>query len=99
QLKGAKMIHVVDLDGALTGNPKNMPLIMKMIKSLRIKIEVGGGLREEEDIKKYINADARRVILSTSIMASDEFLEKMIDKYRDKIIVGVDAKNDKIAVK
>ncbi|MEI7640804.1 MAG: 1-(5-phosphoribosyl)-5-[(5-phosphoribosylamino)methylideneamino]imidazole-4-carboxamide isomerase [bacterium] len=99
QIQGAKLIHVVDLDGALTGKPKNMPLILKIMKSLRIKIEVGGGLRDEDDIKKYINADVKRVILSTSIIASEEFLEKMIDKYKDKIVIGVDAKKDKVAAK
>jgi phosphoribosylformimino-5-aminoimidazole carboxamide ribotide isomerase len=99
QVQGAKLIHVVDLDGALTGTTKNIDIIMKIIKALRIKIEVGGGLRDEEDIKKYIKADVKRVILSTSAIAKEGFLEEMIEKYKDKIVVGVDAKDGYIAVK
>jgi phosphoribosylformimino-5-aminoimidazole carboxamide ribotide isomerase len=99
QVQGARLIHVIDLDGALTGTPKNMDIIMKIVKALRIKIEVGGGLRDEEDIKKYIKADVKRVILSTSAISKDGFLESMIEKYRDKVVVGVDAKDGFIAVK
>ncbi|MCE5300992.1 MAG: 1-(5-phosphoribosyl)-5-[(5-phosphoribosylamino)methylideneamino]imidazole-4-carboxamide isomerase [Spirochaetia bacterium] len=99
QVNGARLIHVVDLDGALTGTPKNIDIILKIAKSLKIKIEVGGGIRDEEIIKKYIKADVKRVILSTSALAQDGFLEKMIEKYKDRIVVGVDAKDGKIAVK
>ncbi|HDQ26044.1 MAG TPA: 1-(5-phosphoribosyl)-5-[(5-phosphoribosylamino)methylideneamino]imidazole-4-carboxamide isomerase [bacterium] len=99
QGKGARLIHVIDLDGALSGKTKNYETIMKIIRALRIKIQVGGGLRDEDDIKKYIRADARRVILSTSVIASDEFLEKMIDKYGEKIVIAVDAKDGFVAEK
>jgi phosphoribosylformimino-5-aminoimidazole carboxamide ribotide isomerase len=99
QVKGARMIHVVDLDGALTGKPKNSEIILKIAKALRVNIEVGGGLREEEDIKKYIKADVRRVILSTSAIASEEFLKDMLEEYKEKIIVGVDAKDGYVAAK
>ncbi|MEI7542106.1 MAG: 1-(5-phosphoribosyl)-5-[(5-phosphoribosylamino)methylideneamino]imidazole-4-carboxamide isomerase [bacterium] len=99
QVKGAKLIHVVDLDGAITGSPKNMEIIMKIVKALKVKIEVGGGLRDEEDIKKYVKADVKSVILSTSAIAQDGFLEEMIEKYKDKVVVGVDAKDGYIAVK
>jgi phosphoribosylformimino-5-aminoimidazole carboxamide ribotide isomerase len=99
QVKGARMIHVVDLDGALTGKTKNSDIIIKIAKTLRINIEVGGGIREEEDIKKYLKADVRRVILSTSAIASEEFLKEMLEKYKEKIIIGVDAKDGFVAAK
>lgn len=99
QMQGARLIHVVDLDGALTGKPKNMDIILKIAKELRIKIEVGGGIRTEEEIKKYVKADVKRVILSTSAIGNGAFLEEMLEKYRDKIVVGVDAKDGYIAVK
>ncbi len=99
QIQGARLIHVVDLDGALTGKTKNMDIILKIAKELRIKIEVGGGIRTEEEIKKYVKADVKRVILSTSAIGNGTFLEEMIEKYRDKIVVGVDAKDGYIAVK
>ena len=72
---------------------------MKIVKALKVKIEVGGGLRDEEDIKKYVKADVKSVILSTSAIAQDGFLEEMIEKYKDKVVVGVDAKDGYIAVK
>jgi len=99
QMKGAKIIHVVDIDGALSGKPKNIPIIMKIIRSLKINVEVGGGLRTKEDVRRYINAGARRVILSTSAINSDEFLEEMLSEYKDKIIIGVDVKDGYIAIK
>ena len=99
QVKGARWIHVVDLDGALTGKPKNVEIIMKIIRALRVSIEVGGGMRTEEDIKKYIKANARRVIISTSILNEPGFLEAMIEKFGDKIVVAVDAKDGFIAIK
>jgi len=79
--------------------PKNADIIIKIAKTLRINIEVGGGLREEEDIKKYLKADVRRVILSTSAIASEEFLKDMLEKYKEKIIIGVDAKDGFVAAK
>jgi phosphoribosylformimino-5-aminoimidazole carboxamide ribotide isomerase len=93
------MVHVVDLDGALTGKPKNSDIIIKIAKTLRINIEVGGGIREEEDIKKYLKAEVRRVILSTSAIASEEFLKDVLEKYKEKIIIGVDAKDGYVAAK
>jgi phosphoribosylformimino-5-aminoimidazole carboxamide ribotide isomerase len=99
QVKGARMIHVVDLDGALTGKPRNTDIILKIAKALRINIEVGGGLREEEDIKKYIRADVRRVILSTSAVGDEKFLTDMLNEYKEKIVVGVDAKDGYVAAK
>jgi phosphoribosylformimino-5-aminoimidazole carboxamide ribotide isomerase len=99
QVKGARMIHVVDLDGALTGKPKNADIIIKIAKTLRINIEVGGGIREEEDIRKYLKADVRRVILSTSAIASEDFLKEMLEKYKEKIVIGVDAKDGFVAAK
>jgi phosphoribosylformimino-5-aminoimidazole carboxamide ribotide isomerase len=97
--KGAKWIHIVDIDGALVGKPKNMDIIIKIIKTVKVNVEVGGGLRTEADIKKYIRAGAKRVILSTSAILSDEFLDDMVKKYREKLIIGVDAKNGYIAIK
>ena len=99
QVKGAKIIHIVDIDGAITGRPKNTDLIMKIIKALKIKIQVGGGLRHEKDIKRYLRADVKRVILSTLAVTNEKFLKKVLTKYKDKIVVGVDVKDDRLAVK
>ncbi|MBP7791918.1 MAG: 1-(5-phosphoribosyl)-5-[(5-phosphoribosylamino)methylideneamino]imidazole-4-carboxamide isomerase [Candidatus Goldbacteria bacterium] len=99
QIKGAKIIHIVDIDGAMTGHPKNMDLILKIIKSLKIKIQVGGGLRKEEHIKKYLRAGAGRIILSTLAVTNEKFLKEILKKYKEKIVVGIDVKNNKLAVR
>lgn len=99
QVQGAKLIHVIDIDGALTGKPKNIDIIMKIIKSLKIKIQVGGGLRDEKNIKKYLRADVKRVILSTSVITNEKFLQNILEKYKEKIVVGVDAKGERLAVR
>ncbi len=97
QVKGGRLIHVVDLDGAITGRPKNMDIILKIIKALRINVQVGGGLRSEETIKKYLKAGAKRVIVSTLIIQDGDLLKKLVDKYKSDIVVGVDAKDGYIA--
>ena len=99
QVKGGRMIHVVDLDGALTGKPKNMDIILKIIKALRVNVQVGGGLRDEETIKRYLRAGAKRVIVSTSVIKDEEFLAKMIEKYKNELIIGVDAKDGFVAAR
>jgi phosphoribosylformimino-5-aminoimidazole carboxamide ribotide isomerase len=99
QVKGARLIHIIDIDGAITGNPQNTDTIIKIIKALKIKVQVGGGLRDEKFIKKYLRLDVKRVILSTSAALDEKFLKEMIEKYKDKIVVGVDSKNGYLAVK
>lgn len=97
--KGARWIHIVDIDGALIGKPKNIDIILKIIRTVDANIEVGGGVRTEEDIKRYLRAGAKRIILSTSAILSEEFLDDMIKKYKEKLIIGVDVKNNHIAIK
>ncbi|MFP4465960.1 MAG: 1-(5-phosphoribosyl)-5-[(5-phosphoribosylamino)methylideneamino]imidazole-4-carboxamide isomerase [Candidatus Goldiibacteriota bacterium] len=99
QIKGGRIIHVVDLDGALTGRAKNMDIILKIIKSLRVNVQVGGGIRSEETIKKYLKAGAKRVILSTSVISDKDFFDSILEKYKNEIVVGVDAKDGFVAAK
>lgn len=99
QVKGAKIIHIVDIDGAMTGIPKNMDLILKIIKALKIKIQIGGGLRHEKHINRYLRADVKRVILSTVAVTNEKFLKTILKKYKDKIVVGIDVKDEHLAVK
>ncbi len=99
QVKGAKLIHVVDLDGAITGRPKNRDVILKIIRTLRAKVQVGGGIRTERDIKRYLRAGAKRVILSTSVIGNEKFLKRIVEKFGNKIVVGIDAKNGFVAAK
>lgn len=92
---GAKMLHIVDLDGAKSGNTPNFEII-KQISSI-IPIEVGGGIRSAEAVEKYLQF-ADRIILGTIAVQSPEFVENMVEKYgEERIVVSVDVKDGKIA--
>ncbi|MBQ8571979.1 MAG: 1-(5-phosphoribosyl)-5-[Ruminococcus sp.] len=96
---GAEFLHVVDLDGAKSGNTDNISVIADIIKESGLKVEVGGGIRSEEVIRKYIDAGVYRVILGTVAVENPDFCREMCDKYGDKIAVGVDIKDGFVAIK
>ena len=95
----SKNLHIVDLDGAKDGNTKNYEVIKELVEKSDFFVQVGGGIRDEERIKKYIELGVNRVILGTIAVENEEFLRKMVKKYGNKIAVSVDAKNEKVAVK
>ena len=94
---GAKNIHVVDLDGALSGNTDNMETIKKIIAETKMSAEVGGGIRDEARIYNYLSLGAKRVILGTVAAENPAFAEEMVKKYGAHIAVGADVKNGEIA--
>ena len=91
--EGGEFLHAVDLDGAKAGKPVNDREIGEMIRLSGMKTEVGGGIRTEDDIKKYLDMGAFRVILGTAALENIDFLSEMTQKYGDGICVGVDAKD------
>ncbi len=99
--EGAKCLHLVDLDAALEGKPINFPLIKKIAKEVKARsknFEIGGGVRDEDILKQYIEeAGASRVILGTIAYKDPSFVKKAAKKYPGKIAVGIDVKNGKIA--
>ena len=97
--RGAEYLHVVDLDGAKDGDTTNYDVVKAIIENTSLKVEIGGGIRTEEVIKKYIDAGAFRVILGTVAITEPEFTEEMIKKYGNKIAIGVDISNGFVAVK
>ena len=97
--EGGEFLHAVDLNGAKAGMPVNDKEIIEMIQFSGMKTEVGGGIRTEDDIKKYLDAGAFRVILGTAALENIDFLSKMAQKYNEKICVGVDAKNGFVATR
>lgn len=97
--QGAKNMHVVDLEGAKTGDTPNLETIKKIISATDLFTEVGGGIRSLEVIKKYVSAGVQRVILGTSAVTDREFLVEAIKLYGDKIAVGVDIKDGYVAIK
>lgn len=97
--QGAKYIHIVDLQGAKDGTTPNIDTIREIVKNCNLFTEVGGGIRSMEVIEKYINAGVDRVILGTAAVNDEEFLKKAVEKYGDKIAVGVDIKDGFVAIK
>ena len=97
--KGAARLHVVDLDGAFKGEPKNGGIIEKIVEALHIPVQVGGGIRDVETIDRYVESGVDRVILGTIAQKEPEFVIKACEIYHERIVVGIDAKNGKVAVK
>ncbi len=96
---GAKYLHIVDLDGAKDGELCNFDLIAKLITATSLKCEIGGGIRSEEAVEKYLAAGAYRVIFGTAALKEPQFLQRMLDNYGERIAVGVDARDGMVAVK
>ena len=99
QSDGAKLIHIVDLDGALEGESKNFQLIRTILKNKKCEFQIGGGIRDLKTIGRYISIGARRVILGTSAFIDENFFQIACETYGDKIAVGLDIKDDKVAIK
>ena len=96
---GAEYIHVVDLEGAKTGGTPNLETVKKIVKESGLKVEIGGGIRSEEVIRTYLEAGVFRVILGTAAVEDPVFLKEMVDRYGEKIAVGVDIKDGMAAIK
>ena len=99
EAEGAGFLHVVDLDGAKNGGRPNEKVIKRIIKETSLKVEVGGGIRDEESVKAYLDAGAYRVILGTAAAENEKFTREMCEKYGEKIVVGADARDGVIAVR
>ena len=96
---GATHIHMVDLDGAKYGTAPNMDIVAEVAEKTGLFIEIGGGIRSMETVKKYIDAGISRVILGTAAVCDEDFLKEAVKAYGEKIAVGADVKDGKIAVK
>lgn len=95
---GATCVHIVDLDGAKDGHPGNAAVIEPLLADKRLFTEIGGGIRDMETIDRYIAAGAGRVILGTVALADENLLLDALAKHGDKIAVGVDCRDGKVAV-
>lgn len=96
---GATHIHMVDLDGAKYGTAPNMDIVAEVAEKTGLFVEIGGGIRSMETVKKYIDAGISRVILGTAAICDENFLKEAVKAYGEKIAVGADVKDGKIAVK
>lgn len=96
---GATLLHVVDLDGAFTGNQKNLGAIRRIRQSVAMDVEVGGGIRDMDKIQELVEIGINRVILGTIAIERPEMMHKACEKFPGRIVVGIDARDGKVAVK
>ena len=95
---GFKNLHIVDLDGALTGETVNLDIIKDIVGKFNLKVEVGGGIRNIESIRKYIDGGVDKVILGSAAIKDKNFLKDACQKFPDKIALGLDAKDGYLSV-
>lgn len=94
---GANWLHIIDLDGAKTGKPENLNIIKEILARLKINIQVGGGIRNLETAKAYLESGANRVIIGSQALKDIKFVEKLLNIYgAEKIVVSLDGRNDQI---
>lgn len=96
---GAEFIHTVDLEGARDGTTPNLGIIEKIVSQTGLNVEIGGGIRSEETVKKYLSVGVRRVILGTAAVNDETLLCRVLERFGDKIAVGADIKDGYIAIK
>lgn len=98
QDQGAELLHIVDLDGAFAGQPKNRAAIEAIIKAITIPAQLGGGIRDIATIEAYLSLGLERVIIGTAAQRNPELVREACAKYPGRIVVGIDAKNGMVAV-
>ncbi len=96
---GAKQIHLVDLEGAKDGTTPNLSVVKEIVEKTDLFVEIGGGIRNLETVKKYLSIGVDRVILGTAAVKDPDFLKEAVARYGDKIAVGVDLKDGFVAIK
>jgi len=96
---GARLLHVVDLNGAIEGQPRNLPQIEAILKAVSIPIQVGGGIRRLETVRMYFSRGVKRVVMGTAVLEDRTVLEQACKEFPGRILIGIDAKNGLVAVK
>ncbi len=99
QHAGATLIHVVDLNGAVEGEPCNLPQIEAIIRAVNLDIQVGGGIRSIETVRRYIGLGVSRVVLGTAALTNRTFLEEACREFPHRVLLGLDARDGSVAVK
>ena len=97
--QGAKLIHIVDLDGASTGTPKNLDIVKEIVQSIDIPLQFGGGVRKIETIKRLLDTGIQRIVLGTKAVQDKDFLKKAFGQFKERIIVSMDIQGTRIFIK
>ncbi len=95
---GAQLVHVIDLDGAFAQCPQNEASISKILQSVNVPIQLGGGIRSEKTVNMYLEMGVKRVIIGTEAIKNPAFVKKLCQTHPGQIVVGIDARNGKVAV-
>ncbi|MDR1384492.1 MAG: 1-(5-phosphoribosyl)-5-[(5-phosphoribosylamino)methylideneamino]imidazole-4-carboxamide isomerase [Planctomycetaceae bacterium] len=95
--QGAKRLHLVDLDGAKDGKPTNLESIRKLVRTVDVPCELGGGIRDEQTIQLFLNEGIARLVVGTLALKQPDWFRKMCDKYPEKLVLGIDAKGGRVA--
>ena len=95
---GLTNLHIVDLDGAISGEPINIETIKKIVKELKITVEVGGGIRSLKNIDTYVNLGVDKIVLGSAAIKNPSFLKEACEKFNGKIALGLDVKYGLVAI-
>ena len=98
QQLGAGLLHLVDLNGAVDGQPRNLSNIERILTTVSIPVQLGGGIRSIETVRRYVSSGVHRVVLGTSALSNSTFLGQACKEFPERIIVGIDARDGKVAV-
>ncbi|HEX5376621.1 MAG TPA: 1-(5-phosphoribosyl)-5-[(5-phosphoribosylamino)methylideneamino]imidazole-4-carboxamide isomerase [Solirubrobacterales bacterium] len=96
--EGAEFLHVVDLDGAKAGEPRNLDAVERIASAVECPIQVGGGLRDDQSVAAVLEAGAARVVIGTAALRDPEFLQAMVNAYAERVVVSVDARDGKVSL-
>jgi phosphoribosylformimino-5-aminoimidazole carboxamide ribotide isomerase len=96
--EGAQILHVVDLDGAKAGAPRNLDAVRRIAAAVECPIQVGGGLRDAAAVEVVLGAGAERVVIGTAALRDPKFLDEMLEQHGDRVVVSVDARNGRVAL-
>ena len=95
---GAELIHVIDLDGAFEKTPQNSDAIQKILQTIDIPIQLGGGIRDEQTARKFLNMGVQKVIIGTEAIKNPAWVEHIANQYPGRVVVGIDARNGLVAI-
>jgi len=99
ETEGAELLHVVDLEGAITGTPKNLKSIIDIRRAVDIPVEVGGGIRDMDTVKRLLSLRIDRVVIGTSALINISFIKDVCKRFPDHVVVGIDARDGMVAIK
>ncbi|NPV26153.1 MAG: 1-(5-phosphoribosyl)-5-[(5-phosphoribosylamino)methylideneamino]imidazole-4-carboxamide isomerase [Firmicutes bacterium] len=95
---GAPMLHLVDLDGAFAGEPRNLEVVQEIVRSINIPVQLGGGIRTVKAVSKLLEMGVSRVILGTAAIVKPRLVEEAVKEFGEQIVVGIDAKDGLVAI-